>query len=179
MSTFTGILSGHHDLETVVEALRTAGLDVAALPAKGSGWGVMRVSRHENHPFQVYTDEVHFTFKDRLQHPHTLVDIEHRPGTEQAIRALVARFGGWVRETGQYDPEPVRADADVSNPAYDLRIELQECLPEYEYELVRAVARLGREDPEALSRVRGVIDAYLRRLPATADEPSGPAFSPR
>ena len=179
MSTFIGILSGRHDLETVVETLKTMGHDACAFPAKGPEWGVIGRSRHEIYTFHVSTDEHHHTFKDRLQQPHTLVEVEHCPGTEPTVRALVARFGGWVREAGQYDPETVRTDADVSNPAYDLRVDLQECLPESEYELVRAVARLGREDPEALARVRGVIDAYLRRLPAADDEPDGPAFSPR
>ena len=126
MSTFIGILSGRHDLETVVDTLKA---------------------------------------------------MAHRPETEQTMRALVARFGGWVRETGQYDPEPVRADPDVSNPAYDLRVDLQECLPEAEYQLVRALARLSREDPEALSNLRGVIDTYLRRLPAPEAEQAD--FSPR
>lgn len=179
MSTFIGILSGRHDLDTVVDTLKAMGHRAAALPSKGPDWGVIGRSSHVSHPFHVYTDERHFTFKDRLQHPHTLVEIEHGPETEQTMRALVARFGGWVRETGQYDPEPVRADPDVSNPAYDLRVDLQECLPETEYQLVRALARLGREDPEALSNVRSVIDSYLRRVPEPQVDTEQAVFTPR
>jgi len=176
MSTFIGILSGRHDLQTVVEMLKSMGHSAAAHPSEAPGWGVTGRSRRD-YQFQVHTDEHHFTFNDRLQHPHTLVVIDHRPEREQIIRALVARFGGWVWKSGQYDPEPVRADPDVSNPAYDLRVDLQECLPEAEYQLVRALARLGREDPEALSNLRGVIDTYLRRLPSPEAEQAD--FAPR
>lgn len=179
MGAFIGILSGRHDPDTVVDALRGMGLDVTGVPERGEGWAAIRYSRREVVPFRIYTDEHHYTFKERLDHPHTIVEIEHRLGTEQTVRALVGRFGGWVREMGQRDPEAVRPDADVDNPAYDLRVDLQECLPEEEFRLVRALARIGREDPESLRRARAAIDAYLERLPAPAAEPDAFGPSPR
>lgn len=179
MGTYIGILAGRHDLDTVLGTLKGLGLDVAKMPERGQDWARIRYSRTQVEPFRVSTDENHFTFRERLEHPHTIVEIPHRLGTEQTVRALVGRFGGWVRETGQREPEVVRGDADVENPSFDLRVDLQEVLPEEEYRLVRALARVGREDPEALRRARAVIDAYLERLPAAVDDPEASGPSPR
>jgi hypothetical protein len=179
MGTYIGILSGRHELDTVLGTMRSMGLDVVAMPERGEDWAAIRHSRNHVEPFRVSTDERHYTFKERLDHPHTIVEISHRLGTEQTVRALVGRFGGWVREMGQREPEVVRADADVENPSFDLRVDLQEVLPEEEYRLVRALARVGREDPEALRRARAVIDVYLERLAAAVDEPEASGPSPR
>lgn len=179
MGSFIGILSGRHDMDRVLDVLRTMGHDVGRMPQRGEGWAGIRYERDHIDPFRVQTDENHFTFKERLDHPHTIIEIAHRLGTEQTVRALVGRFGGWVREMGQRELEVVRADVDVDAPAFDLRVDLQGALPEEEYKLVRALARVGREDPDALRRARAVIDVYLQRLPADADEPEASGPSPR
>jgi len=177
MSTFFGILSGRHDMEAVLGTLREMGHRVGRMPERGESWAAIDFHGRVQ-PFRIYTDENHFTFRDRLEHPHTIVEVSHVLGTEQIVRALVGRYGGWVREMGQSDPEAVRADADVDNPSFDLRVDLQEVLPEGEYKLVRALARVGREDPDALRRVQAAIDAYLGRLPAPVDDPeaAGPSL---
>lgn len=179
MGAYFGILSGHHGVETLLGTLRSMGRDVGTMPKRGEGWGAIRFGRNHVEPFQVYTDEHHFTFRERLDHPHTIVEIAHTPDTELTVRALVGRFGGWVREMGQKELKVVRADADVDAPAFDLRVDLQEALPEEEFRLVRALARVGREDPDALRRARAAIDAYLKRLPAAVDEPEAAGPSPR
>lgn len=179
MGSYIGILSGRHSLETVCATLRELGVGAVPEPRKGEGWAGVPRDRTRIDWIRVYTDERHYTFSRVLEHPHTLVEMEHTLGNERTLKALVARFGGWVREMGQSFPEPVRPDPDVDNPAYDLRVDLQEALPEEEVAVARALARIGREDPDALERVRAVVESYLQRRPAPQDglDPSAP--SPR
>lgn len=179
MGSYIGILSGRHSLETVCAALRELGVDAVAQPQRGEGWAGVRQGRMRTDWVRICTDERHYTFARVLEHPHTLVEMEHTLGNERTLKALVARFGGWVREMGQSFPEPVRPDPDVDNPAYDLRVDLQEALPEEEVAVARALARIGREDPAALERVRAVVESYLQRRPPPQDGPDPSAPSPR
>ena len=179
METYFGILSGRHSTDTVCRTLQALGHAVVPLPDKGPEWNAIETSPAQYEPFRVYSDEHHLTFRRTLEHPHTIVEIARAPGNDALLRALVARFGGWVRQMGQFEPTPVRPDHDVENPAYDLRIDLQDALPEEEVAVARALARIGREDPDSLERVRVMIDRYLARRPGAQDEPEHAGPAPR
>lgn len=171
MQSHIGILSGRHSIETVCETLRALGHVVVPYPDSRSEGYAIRSGRSFHEPFRAYTDEHHLTFRRVLEHPHTIVEIAHTSANEAIMRALVARFGGWVRRMGQNDPTPVRPDADVDNPAYDLRIDLQDALPEEEITVARALARIGLEDRDTLERVQVMIERYLARRPGVSDQP--------
>lgn len=185
MSQLHAIIAGNPSGPELVEAFRSAGVDIKlSAPERGAAacdLAILRTPGHRPDAYRVIGSEKHFTWHDLCPFPHVILEATHTVGTEQALRAVIGKFGGWLRsnETWPARLETIMPEAGVENPLFLFKLSVDEALPHAREEVKNALVRCAHDNPRALQALAAAVSRHVAPLVQEATDELEAASSPR